>query len=51
MTIVERDELNEEVVCLSVEEKEKSVVIEGKLISHLCYEHKQIKVNICCCLS
>ena len=29
MTIVERDELNEEVLCLSVDEKEKSVVIKG----------------------
>ena len=29
MTVVERDELNEEeVLCLSVEEKEKSVVIK-----------------------
>ena len=29
MTIVERDELNEEVRCLSIEEKEKCVVIKG----------------------
>ena len=41
MTIVERDELNEEVLCLSVEEKEKGVVIEEKLISYLCHVHKQ----------
>ena len=29
VTVVERDELNEEVLCLSVEEKEKGVVIKG----------------------
>ena len=41
MTVVEREELNEEVICLSVEEKEKGVVIEEKLISYLCHVHKQ----------
>ena len=40
MTVVERDELNEEVLCLSVEEKEKGVVIEEKL-PYLCHVHKQ----------